>query len=142
MIEDIPRDVEYVFVGARRPDGNIALGAVGARDTVCSRTLHNQTKYNNGVYWYFCVQPDEDEDESDEPGGSFGFSRVPRVSLASADTLGSGLSNGDDEDRVDEDGVYRLSWHYGEGWRAGVEIELDSTHNSRAQKWMKLLYYR
>jgi len=141
-IEAVPKDAEYVFVGARRPDGTIALGAAGPRDAVCTRTTQNRTHEANGVWWYFCVEHDDDEEEGDEPGGSFGFSRVPRVSLSSADTLGSGLQNGDEDDRVDEDGAYRLSWHYGEGWRAGLEIEMDSTHAARASQWHKLLYYR
>lgn len=141
-IESIPLDAEYVFVGAQRPDGSIAIGAVGPREAVCKRTLGNRTHEANGVHWYFCVEHGDDEEEGDEPGGSFGFSRVEKVSLSSADTLGSGLQNGDDEDRVDENGHYRLSWHYGEGWRAGLVIELDSNKIDRAEHWMKLLYYR
>ena len=133
-IESVPPEATHVFVGARDPDGRIALGACGRRDEVLRRTVDNATHEENGAFWYFSF------DSDDEPR-SFGFSRVPAVRLAVADVLGSGY---EDED-TDEDGNYRLSWHTDGmeeescGWRAGQLIfEVEDEH---LNDWKKLLYW-
>ena len=134
-IAAVPESATWVFVGARHPDGHIAMGACGRREVVLMRKEEEEykddveTHEDNGVYWYFY------EDMS------FGFSRVPEVRLDTADTLGcnSGATfvqvGGEEED---EDGKYRLSWHFDSGgWRAGHSIDLDDD-----DKWRKLLFYK
>ena len=123
----MPAEATHVFVGARDADGVIVLGACGRRDEVLRRTESTTEAHeDNGVFWYFTF-------EDDEHPVSFGFSRVPAISLNSADVLGSG----DFQHEADEDGHYRLSWHLdgGSGWRAGHRTE-------DLEGWTKLLYWR
>jgi hypothetical protein len=132
-IEGVPSTATHVFVGARSPDGTIALGAIGSRDAVLRRTEGEATHEDNCVHWYFAF------DEYGE-GLSFGFSRTAAVDLSAADTLGSGHSS----HVADEDGHYRLSWHLDAdegGWRAGQVINLTSDHRDDADDWKKLLFW-
>ena len=127
-IESVPAEATHIFVGARAPDGTIALGACGRRDEVLRRTSsENETHEENGAFWYNYIE-DEEED-----GGSFGFSRVAAVTLCTADVLGCDYGSS----KVDEDGHYRLSWHTegSAGWRAGTEVNLE------AREWRKLMYW-
>jgi len=136
VIESIPASASHVFVGARRPDGTIALGAFGRRDQVLLRTrTSTETREENGVWWYNYVEDGGDEEELEAQ--SFGFSRVPEVELEVADILGSGEM----DSPVDEDGLYRLSWHTADdGWRAGQEAALNHTRPS-SSRWRQMLYY-
>ena len=101
------------------------------------RTTGNETHENNGVYWYFAF-------DADMNGRSFGFSRVPRVRLQSADCLGC-----DNDDQVDgpadEDGRHRLSWHTdGDdgGFRVGHWHGYDvDDEDANAFDGSKLLYW-
>jgi len=133
-LTSVPDRATHIFIGARAPDGQIALGAMGAREAILRRTLGNETHENNGVHWYFASNEDGEDT-------SFGFSRAARVDLSNADVLGSGWM----ENPKDEDGRYRLSWHLDEesvpgagGWRAGHEIDL---HEGTGDSWMKLMYF-
>lgn len=130
-LESVPADARYIFAGARNPEGQVVLGAVGRRDEVtrqtpfennCSPVLHE----DNGVFWYFAHSDNEDGDAV----GSFGFSRVSQVKLFSADVFV--------DDANSDDRHYRLSWHLsGSGYRAGSEEQVeDGLHG-----WRKLLYY-
>ena len=135
MLTSVPQEATHVFVGARRPDGTIALGACGERDEVLRRSsgpdFPSTAREHNGVYWYFHTDHGED--------GVFGFSRVAAVSLETADTLGSGYPG---FDSADEDGHYRMSWHIGsgdngEGWRAGQMCDEELVDG-----WKKLVCWR
>ena len=126
----VPETATWVFVGARHPDGHIAMGACGRREAVLmrkaeietsTRAVSVETHEDNGVYWYFY------EDMS------FGFSRVPQVKLHVAD-----ICDSDDE----EDGKYRLSWHLDcGGYRAGHITDLDDDGNGH-NGWRKLVFYK
>ena len=131
-LTSVPETATWVFVGARHPDGHIAMGACGRREAVLmrkakpvtggarARAVSVETYEDNGVYWYFY------EDMS------FGFSRVPQVKLHVAD-----ICDSDDE----EDGKYRLSWHLDcGGYRAGLITDLDDDGNGRG--WRKLVFYK
>ena len=125
-IESVPPEATHVFVGARDPDGRIALGACGRRDEVLRRTVGDETHEENGAFWYFSFNHDDPR--------SFGFSRVAAVELNEADILGSGRMSA-----LDEDGHFRLSWHAdGGGWRAGQIVD-DGGHE--LDGWTKLLYW-
>ena len=125
-IESVPPEATHVFVGARDPDGRIALGACGRRDEVLRRTVGDETHKENGACWYFSFNHDDPR--------SFGFSRVAAVELYEADILGSGRMSA-----LDEDGHFRLSWHAdGGGWRAGQIVD-DGGHE--LDGWTKLLYW-
>mmetsp|Transcript_47755 Transcript_47755/g.156407 ORF Transcript_47755/g.156407 Transcript_47755/m.156407 type:complete len:370 (+) Transcript_47755:95-1204(+) len=51
-IESVPAEATHIFVGARAPDGTIALGACGRRDEVLRRTSsENETHEENGAFW-------------------------------------------------------------------------------------------
>jgi hypothetical protein len=95
----IPQQAEFVFVGARSPEGVIALGAVGSRDEVLEKTERNKPHLHNGVWWYFTPDAEEDEeDEEDEGfvgGVSFGFSPSSTILQDGADTVGT-LQHPDD----------------------------------------------
>ena len=110
-INNAPASAKYIFVGAQDPNGNIKLGAFGARSTVLRQTYTNSPNENNGVYWYFTN------------GKSFGFAGSSSISQSSADTLS---------------GSHRLSWHLtggSGGYRAG-----DTTSLSSSSSYRKLLY--
>jgi len=113
-LQGVPSSAEYVFVGARGPSGRIALGAVGLRHIVLNRTTENNTREDNGVYWYL------------RDGRAFGFAPNASINLSSADITTSEESE-------------RLSWlvdvGHG-GWRAGATKHLYEDSN-----WRKLLYY-
>ena len=124
-LEAVPAEATHIFVGARNPAGEIVLGACGRRDKVLQRSLHTdedgETHEENGVFWYFAFEIDGD-------GVSFGFSRVPEISLKEADVGIDGES--------DDDASCRLSWHIdgeSDGWRAGSVLD--------PPDWTKLLYW-
>ena len=137
-LHSLPAEATYVFVGARDPEGRLALGAVGKRAEVLRETQNNETHEHNGVHWYFAREPSADHEEGEEEEYlSFGFSRVAQVRLSNADVLGSDHST----NTPDEDGKYRLSWHVGQGendggWRAGQHTCL-----SNSDGWRKLVYF-
>ena len=115
----VPSSAKWIFVGARDPEGNITIGAVGARDKVLQETPRNSPHDHNGVAWYLT------------PNASFGF--APAGCTVSQNEADSGLA--------EEQGESRLSWHLGgstgiAGWRAGSSEGLDG------EEWRKLLYYK
>eukprot|EP00964_Phaeocystis_antarctica_P038352 scaffold21940_cov69-Phaeocystis_antarctica.AAC.2 len=115
-LEGVPTSAKWIFVGARDPEGNITIGAVGARDKVLQSTPRNIPHEHNGVTWYLTK------------GASFGFAAAGcAVNQEEADCL--------QEDQGDS----RLSWHIengSSGWRAGSSQGLDE------EEWRKLLYYK
>ena len=135
-IESVPAQATHVFVGARRPTGSI-LGACGRREEVLRRTTSRSRAHeHNGAFWYFVVEAEAGDVDSDEEEGeplSFGFSRVESIELNTADAT---------DTRDGEDGHYRLSWHIaGEsgGYRAGNDIELHE--KDEASGWRMLMYW-
>jgi hypothetical protein len=128
-LRGVPTSAAFVFAGARRPDGQIALGAVGRRDDVLRESPYEDdsspTHQSYGTWWYLAIT---DADAADYEG-SFGFSRVPQVNLCCAD-----CTRLDDDPHAD----YRLSWHLdnssGGGYRAGQVLFV-------SEGWRKLLYY-
>lgn len=93
----------HLFVGARQnfqghETVSFTIAAIGSVELVQQVTRFNNTKHENGVFWY-C-----------RPGLSFGFSGDPKVRLNNADTL-------------DDMGECRLSWlmrHDMGGGRVGI----------------------
>ena len=112
----VPSSAEYVFVGARSPDGTITLGAFGTRAAVLRATPLNTPHLHNGMYWYSTT------------GKSFGFAPTATIDQGSADT------------HYRED-ARRLSWFLDQsgwgGWRAGATLGLGSN-----TQWRKLVYWR
>ena len=117
----VPSSAKWIFVGARDPEGNITIGAVGARDKVLQETPRNSPHDDNGVAWYLT------------PDASFGFApagcTVDQDEADIADII------------ADSKGESRLSWHLGSGsgWRAGLA---GSSAGLDGEEWRKLLYYK
>ena len=76
----MPAQANWVFVGARNPEGVITVGAFGARDQVLQPTRLNDTREENGVFWYMRVC-----DSLRPTPGSFGFAGKRTVDLRAAD---------------------------------------------------------
>ena len=113
----VPSSAKWIFVGARDLEGNIAIGAVGARDKVLQDTQINCAHEDNGVAWYLTEYL------------SFGFAPAGCAVTQS------------DADAEEDQGGYRLSWHLdGEngGYRAGSAQDL----NHDDTEWRKLIYYK
>jgi hypothetical protein len=146
----IPQQANFVFVGARSPEGVITLGAVGSRDEVIKETEKNKPHLHNGVWWYFTPDAEEDE-EAEELGGalSFGFSPSSSISQSSADTIGTSNHRSEATGDECEGSKLRLSWHLGvegggeggrvaNGWRAGTK---SSGWGTGLSAWKKLVYW-
>jgi hypothetical protein len=139
----IPQQANFVFVGARSPEGVITLGAVGSRDEVIKETNRNKPHLHNGVWWYFT--PDAVEDEEGFVGGSsFGFSPSSTIYQDLADTIGTIHHSNATSDEC-EGSKLRLSWHLdnedgrvADGWRAGTKFSEGGTGMS---EWKKLVYW-
>ena len=109
----VPAEARYVFVGARNPDGALALGAIGERGEVLRPTTSRTTaREHNGAHWYFM------------DGRSFGFAPTAQVQLSP-----------DTHSPLD---TRRLSWRLtgSNGYRAGA---VNSNENG---EWRKLVYWR
>ena len=116
---EVPEDAKWVFVGARAPDGGLAVGAFGPRDVVLRETPSGVADMacpseSNGVHWYLTA------------GKAFGFAPTAKIKLYNADMLA-------------EQGYGRLSWHLtgNGGYRAGSKMNLNSS-----VEWRKQIYYR
>jgi hypothetical protein len=143
----IPQQANFVFVGARSPEGVITLGAVGSRDEVIKETERNKPHLHNGVWWYFTPDAVEDEeDEEDEGGGSFGFAPSSTIYQLLADTVGT-LKHADASKSDKEGSKLRLSWHLSEdghvadGWRAGTKHSEWTEVAAGMSGWKKLVYW-
>lgn len=102
QFDSIDPTATHVFIGARNPEGEIALGATGERDVVLSKTKKNEPHEHNGVWWYYT------------PETSIGFAPNGKIHQSNADT----------EDRSSSQ---RLSWHLTSGgWRAGSKCDSPS----------------
>jgi hypothetical protein len=112
-----PGKGEWLCIGAREVGKDVLLLAAMAKrqDVLRKTSKQNETHQANGAYWY-CYH-----------GKSFGFSKLPTVSLTAADT-------------EDSDGEYRLSWHLNGngGWRAGKAKNLSSSGSTTHEK---LIFY-
>ena len=114
----VPSSAKWIFVGARDLGGNIAIGAVGARDKVLQDTPIDVPHEDNGVAWYLAQE------------FSFGFAPA-----------GCAVNQNDADDLQDQ-GDCRLSWHLNGdngGYRAGC---VDDLNHDTGTQWRKLLYYK
>ena len=114
----VPSSAKWIFVGARDPEGNITIGAVGARDKVLQDTPIDVPHEDNGVAWYLAQE------------FSFGFAPA-----------GCAVNQNDADDLQDQ-GDCRLSWHLNGdngGYRAGC---VDDLNHDTGTQWRKLLYYK
>ena len=120
---EVPNTAQYMFVGARHPDGTIALGAFGEREAVLAASDVDTAHEHNGAWWY------------SRAGRSFGFAPTSTILQTSTDVI-------DSHDPTDSQ---RLSWILDDGPgknRAGNTIidSYDAAYATVDTLWRKQVY--